>query len=52
MTSIYLAFGAGGLALLFALALTMNVLRQDQGSQTVRFIGRAIQGRCDGVPVA
>jgi K(+)-stimulated pyrophosphate-energized sodium pump len=43
VTILYIAVGAGVLALAFALALTFNILRQDQGSETVRFIGRAIQ---------
>ena len=40
---IYIALGAGVVGLVFALALTLNILRQDKGSETVQFIGRAIQ---------
>ena len=43
MIILYLAMAAGVVALIFALLLTLNVLRQDQGNETVRFIGRAIQ---------
>ncbi len=43
MTSLYIAFAAGGVALAFALALTLNILRQDKGNETIQFIGRAIQ---------
>ena len=43
MTIIFLAIAAGGVALGFAFLLTLNVLRQDQGNETIRFIGRAIQ---------
>ena len=43
MTILYIAIGAGALALTFALALTLNILKQDRGSETVQFIGRAIQ---------
>ena len=35
--------GAGGTALGFALALTIWILRQDEGSEQVQFIGRAIR---------
>ena len=43
MTIIYIAIAAGAAALLFALALTINILRQDPGSDAIQFIGRAIQ---------
>ena len=43
MTLIYIAIAAGAVALGFALLLTLNILRQDQGSETIQFIGRAIQ---------
>ena len=43
MTIFYIAIAAGVAALLFALALTVNILRQDRGSDTIQFIGRAIQ---------
>ena len=43
MTIFYLAIAAGVVALAFASALAMNVLRQDQGSETIQFIGRAIR---------
>ena len=43
MVSIYIAIAAGGLALLFAAALALNILRQDAGSEAVQAIGRAIQ---------
>ena len=43
MIILYLAIAAGVVALIFALLLTLNVLRQDQGDEKVRFIGKAIQ---------
>ena len=43
MTTLYIAMAAGAAALLFAVALAMNVLRQDRGNETIQFIGRAIQ---------
>ena len=43
LTILYLAFGAGLIGLAFALILTLDILRQDKGSETVQFIGRAIQ---------
>ena len=43
MTTIYLAIGAGGAALVFAVVLALDVLRQDKGDEKVQFIGRAIQ---------
>jgi len=43
MTGLYLAIGAGVLALLFAVALAIRVLREDEGSEAVQAIGKAIQ---------
>ena len=43
MGILYFAIAAGGVALAFAAALTVNVLRQDRGSETIQFIGRAIE---------
>ena len=43
MTIILIAIAAGVVALIFALILTMNIMRQDAGSEQVQFIGRAIQ---------
>ena len=43
MIILYLAIAAGVVALTFALLLTLNILRQDEGDETVRFIGKAIQ---------
>ena len=43
MTILYLAIGAGVVALVFALLLTLNVLRQDKGDESIQAIGRAIQ---------
>ena len=43
MTIIYIALAAATVGLVFALALTVNILRQDKGDETVQFIGRAIQ---------
>ena len=43
MTGLYLAIGAGVLALLFAIALAMRVLQEDEGPEAVRTIGKAIQ---------
>ncbi|PKB61085.1 MAG: sodium-translocating pyrophosphatase [SAR202 cluster bacterium Casp-Chloro-G4] len=40
---IYIAIAAGIVALIFALILTMDIMRQDQGNEQVQFIGRAIQ---------
>ena len=43
MEIIYIALAAAVVGLAFALALTLWILRQDQGSERVQFIGRAIQ---------
>ena len=43
MTILYLAIASGVVALVFALLLTLNILRQDEGDERVRFIGKAIQ---------
>ena len=43
MTILYLAIAAGITGLGFALVLTLYILRQDKGDETVQFIGRAIQ---------
>ena len=43
LTILYLAIGSGVIALVFALLLTLNILRQDEGDERVRFIGKAIQ---------
>ena len=43
MTIFYIAIAAGLVALAFAGLLTLNVLRQDRGSEEVQFIGDAIQ---------
>ncbi|MCH7745416.1 MAG: sodium/proton-translocating pyrophosphatase, partial [Chloroflexi bacterium] len=43
MTIIYLAIGAGVIALVFALLLTLNILKQDKGDESIQAIGRAIQ---------
>ena len=43
VTTVYLAIAAGAAALGFALVLTLRILREEQGNETVRFIGRAIQ---------
>ena len=43
MTIFYLAIAAGVVALGFSFALTLNILRRDRGSETIQFIGRAIQ---------
>ena len=43
MEIILLAIVAGVVALVFALILTLNVTRQDGGSDEIQFIGRAIQ---------
>ena len=43
MEAIIISFLAGGVALLFALALVMYILRQDQGNETMRQIAAAIQ---------
>ena len=40
---LYLAIGAGAVGLVFALLTTLNLLRQDEGSERVRFIGKAIR---------
>ena len=38
-----MAFAAAAIGLVFALLLALNILKQDKGSETVQFIGRAIQ---------
>ena len=43
MTIFYIAIAAGIVALGFALVLTLNILRQDRGSEATQAIGRAIQ---------
>ena len=43
MEGLYLAIGAGGLALLFAVYLAMRVLRADEGTELMKEIGAAIQ---------
>ena len=43
MTILYLAIVVGLLGLIFAAFLTFRILRQDQGNETIQFIGRAIQ---------
>ena len=43
MTSIVISFAAGATALVFAIALVMYILRQDEGNETMREIGKAIQ---------
>ena len=43
MGILYFAFAAGAVALAFAAALAVNVMRQDPGNETVQSIGRAIQ---------
>ena len=43
MTIIVIAIAAGIVALVFALVLTVNIMRQDPGNEQVQFIGKAIQ---------
>ena len=43
MTIFYIAVAAGIVALVFALLLAMNVVKQDRGSEDIQAIGRAIQ---------
>ena len=43
LTIIYIAIAAGLVGLGFAFLLTLNILRQDKGNETVQFIGKAIQ---------
>jgi len=43
VTILYIAWAAGLVGLGFALILTINLLRQDKGDETIQFIGRAIQ---------
>ena len=43
MEIIFIALAAAVVGLAFALVLTLWILRQDQGSERVQFIGRAIQ---------
>jgi K(+)-stimulated pyrophosphate-energized sodium pump len=43
MTSLYLAIGAGVLALFFAVFLALRVLREDEGTDVMKEIGRAVQ---------
>ncbi len=40
---LYIALAAGVVALGFAAVLTVSILRQDRGDETIQFIGRAIQ---------
>ena len=43
MSIIYIAIGAGVVSLIFALIQTLKILRQDEGNESVRSIGKAIQ---------
>ena len=43
MESLYVSLGAAGLALLFAVVLTRQVLREDEGDEAMRAIGLSIQ---------
>ncbi|MEX2598824.1 MAG: sodium/proton-translocating pyrophosphatase, partial [Dehalococcoidia bacterium] len=43
MIGLYLAIGAGALALLFAVYLTMKVLKAEEGTKRMQEIGAAIQ---------
>ena len=43
MTILFIALAAGAVGLAFAGILTVNILRQDRGNETIQFIGRAIQ---------
>ena len=43
MAIFYIAIAAGLAGLGFAFILTLNILRQEKGDETVQFIGRAIQ---------
>ena len=43
VASLYFAIAAALVALSFSGILALNVLRQDQGNETIRFIGKAIQ---------
>ena len=43
MIIIYIAIAAGIAALVFALILALNIKRQDEGNETIRFIGKAIR---------
>ena len=43
LTILFIAIGAGVLALVFALLLALNIRKQDEGDETIRFIGNAIR---------
>ena len=43
MTSFIISFAAGATALVFAIALVIYILRQDEGNELMREIGKAIQ---------
>ncbi len=43
MENIYIAIATGALALIFALSLTYRVLKEDQGTDAMKEIGRAVQ---------
>ena len=43
LTILLIAIGAGVLALVFALILALNIRKQEEGDETVRFIGNAIR---------
>ena len=43
LTIFYIAIGAGVLALAFAALLALNIRKQDEGDETIRFIGNAIK---------
>ena len=43
MLAIAIAIGTGALSLLFAAGLTLRVLKEDQGTEAMKEIGKAIQ---------
>ena len=43
MIVLYISIAAAVVALGFALILTLRLLREDEGNETIQFIGKAIQ---------
>ena len=43
MITFYIAFAASAVGMVFALFLTLKIIRQDNGNETIQFIGKAIE---------
>tara|TARA_Y100000590_G_scaffold200234_1_gene227503 strand:+ start:16375 stop:18429 length:2055 start_codon:yes stop_codon:yes gene_type:complete len=43
LITFYIAFAASAVGMVFALFLTLKIIRQDNGNETIQFIGKAIE---------